>query len=94
MGSSFGYQDVSQHHDATGASFNFILDVHGDITGSTPRDQEVVVPIGYLSGATPTYNQQPAPTSVPDRKTAHEVLRDRGRQGIKNAEIEPGFEDL
>jgi hypothetical protein len=54
----------------------------------------VVVPIGYVSGATPTYNQQSAPASVPDRKTAHEVLRDRGRQGIKNAEIEPGFEDL
>jgi hypothetical protein len=65
-----------------------------DITGSNTRDQEGVVPIGYVSGATPTYNQQPTPASVPDHKTAHEVLRDRGRQGIKNAEIEPGFEDL
>jgi hypothetical protein len=29
-GSSFGYQDVSQHHDATGASFYFFLDVYGE----------------------------------------------------------------
>jgi hypothetical protein len=56
--------------------------------------QEPVVPIGYVSGAIPTGSNRPVPTHVPDRKTAHEVLRERGQQGIKNAEVEPGFDDL
>jgi hypothetical protein len=55
---------------------------------------EPVVPIGYVSGAIPTGTNRPVLAHVPDRKTAHEVLRERGQQGMKNAEVEPGFEDL
>jgi len=53
---------------------------------------ELVVPLGYVTGAAAV--QPPAPVQIADHKTSADVLRERGQQRLKNAEVQDGFEDL
>jgi hypothetical protein len=54
---------------------------------------ELVVPLGYVAGAAAA-QQPPAPVQITDHKTSADVLRERGQQRLKNAEVQDGFEDL
>jgi hypothetical protein len=64
------------------------------ITAGVPQPQaEALVPIGFVSGATPPPGVAVPVPRIPDSQTHAQVMETRGRRRAKD-DIAPGFEDL
>src|SRR5262249_27848276 len=67
----------------------------GDVVMGAPeqRVQEPIVPIGFVSGATPRPGTVVAVPQIADEQTSTAVMETRGRRRMKD-DIADGFDDL
>ena len=68
----------------------------GEIVVASPAlatPTEEIVPIGFVSGATPQPGTTMTVPQIGDARTFTEVMEQRGRRRARN-ELAPGFDDL